>query len=104
MPTMTAAQKTDRRGHRRLGDLNTVATCIAAAMIALAAPAHADDSGRAFLADFDKAGATVCALTGNGMTDAQGCPTRAPGRHGYPHAPGTYDGYLITPHGYLGKP
>jgi hypothetical protein len=54
---MTAAQKTERRG--------TIAICIAAATIALAAPAHADDSGQAFLADLDKAGTTVCASTGN---------------------------------------
>jgi hypothetical protein len=98
---MTAAQKTERRGNRRM-ILNTIATCIAAATIALAAPAHADDSGHAFLADFDKA-ATVCALRGNGMTDAQHCPTQASGRHGFPQAPGTYDGYLL-PHGYGGKP
>ena len=90
---MTAAQKTERRGNRRLGDdiqnfAATIATCIAAAMIALAAPAHADD------------GKTVCALMGNGMTHAQeNCP-QAPGRH--PQAPGTYDGYLL-PQGYGGK-
>jgi Protein of unknown function (DUF732) len=72
---------------------NTVATCavelmrlrlvlpIVAATIALAAPAHADDSDQAFLADLDKAGIhysdpdqavaagkTVCSLTDNGMT------------------------------------
>jgi hypothetical protein len=60
---MTAAQKTERRG--------TIAICIAAATIALAAPAHADDSGQAFLADLYKAGTTVCASMGNGMTHAQ---------------------------------
>ena len=95
---MTAAQKTERRG--------TIASCIAAATIALAAPAHADDSGQAFLADLDKAGTTVCASTGNGiMTDAQDCPTQAPGRHGYPQAPWSpwTFGYLLR-HGYLGKP
>lgn len=90
---MTAAQKTERRG--------TIAISIAAATIALAASAHADDSGQAFLADLDKAGTTVCALTGNGITHAQeNCP-QAPERH--PQAPGTYDGYLL-PHGYTGKP
>jgi hypothetical protein len=90
---MTAAQKTERRG--------TIAICIAAATIALAAPAHADDSGQAFLADLYKAGTTVCASMGNGMTHAQeNCP-QAPGRH--PQAPGTYDGHLL-PQGYGGKP
>jgi hypothetical protein len=90
---MTAAQKTERRGNRRLRDdiqnfAATIATCIAAAMIALAAPARADD------------GKTVCALMGNGMTHAQeNCP-QAPGTH--PQAPGTYDGYLL-PQGYGGK-
>jgi Protein of unknown function (DUF732) len=72
---------------------NTVATCavelmrlrlvlpIVAATIALAAPAHADDSDQAFLADLDKAGIQysdpdqavaagkmVCSLADNGMT------------------------------------
>jgi hypothetical protein len=83
---MTAAQKTERRG--------TIAICIAAATIALAAPAHADDSGQAFLADPYKAGATVCASMGNGMARAQ---------ENCPQAPGTYDGYLL-PQGYGGKP
>jgi hypothetical protein len=93
---MTATKKTERRG--------TIATCIAAATIALAAPAHADDSGQAFLANPDKA-ATVCALTGNGInTAAQNCPTQAPGRHGDPQAPGTYHGYVIPHMGYHGKP
>jgi hypothetical protein len=55
---------------------------IVAATIALAAPAHADDSDQAFLADLDAAGIhysdpdqavtagkTVCSLKDNGMTD-----------------------------------
>jgi hypothetical protein len=82
----------------------TIATCIAAATIALAAPAYADDSGQVSLADFgttgthysDAAGKTVCA-------DARDCSTQAPGMHGYPQASATYNGYAI-PHGYLGKP
>lgn len=89
---MTAAQKTERRGNRRLGDdirnfAATIATCVAAAMIALAAPAHAD------------VGKTVCAL-GNGMTHAQeNCP-QAAGRH--LQALATYGGYLL-PQGFGGK-
>ena len=56
--------------------------------------------GQAFLADLYKAGTTVCASMGNGMTHAQeNCP-QAPGRR--QQAPGTY-GYLL-PHGYGGKP
>jgi hypothetical protein len=70
--------------------LKTITTCIAAATIALAAPAHADD------------GKTVCALMGSGITHAQqNCP-QAPGGHRYTQAPGTY-GYTL-PHGYGGKP
>ena len=55
---------------------------IVAATIALAAPAHADDSDQAFLADLDNAGIhysdpdqavtagkTVCSLKDNGMSD-----------------------------------
>jgi hypothetical protein len=79
--TMTAAQKTERRG--------TIAICIAAAAIALAAPAHADNSN------------TVCPSMGNGITHAQeNCP-QAPGTH--QQATGTYDGHLL-PEGYGGKP
>lgn len=105
---------------------NTVATCIVAATIALAAPARAD-SGQAFLADLDKAGIhysdpdqavaageSVCALMDNGMTDddvvtylTEHYPGFAPQENAAefttiatndycPQAPG--------PHGYLGKP
>ena len=85
---MTAAQKTERRG--------TIAICIAVAAIALAAPAHADNSN------------TVCPSMGNGITHAQeNCP-EAPGTHQqapgtHQQAPGTYDGHLL-PEGYGGKP
>jgi hypothetical protein len=69
--------------------LKTIVTSIAAATIALAAPAYADN------------GKTVCASMGNGVTHAQENCAQAPGRH--PQAPGTYDGYLL-PQGYGGKP
>jgi hypothetical protein len=65
--------------------IKTIVTSIAAAAIALAAPAHADNSK------------TVCTLTGNGGTH---CP-QAPGR--YLQAPGSYNGYML-PNGYGGKP
>jgi hypothetical protein len=68
--------------------INTIVTSIAAATIALAAPAHADD------------GKTVCPLVGNGVTHAQENCLQAP-RH--QQAPGTYDGHLL-PQGYGGKP
>jgi hypothetical protein len=69
--------------------IKTIVTCIAAATIALAAPAYADD------------GKTVCASMGNGITHAQeNCP-QVPGRH--QQAPGTYNGYVL-PHGYGGRP
>jgi hypothetical protein len=69
--------------------IKTITTCIAAATIALAAPAHADH------------GKTVCASMGNGITHAQqNCP-QAPG--GHQKALGTYDGYVL-PQGYGGKP
>ena len=68
--------------------LKTIVTSIAAATIALAAPAYAD------------AGKTVCPSMGNGITSAQeNCP-QAPSHH---QAPGTYNGYLL-PQGYGGKP
>jgi hypothetical protein len=66
----------------------TIVTCIAAATIALAAPAHADD------------GKTACPSTGNGTTYAHGMCPQAP-RH--QQAPGMYDGRLL-PHAYGGKP
>jgi hypothetical protein len=69
--------------------LKTIVTSIAAATIALAAPALADSAK------------TVCASTGNGMTHAQDHCPQAPGKH--PQAPGTYNGYLL-PNGYGGKP
>jgi hypothetical protein len=67
--------------------IKTIVTSIAAATIALAAPAHADNSK------------TVCPSMGNGITHAQeNCP-QAP-RHD--EAPGTYNGYVL-PNGYGGK-
>jgi hypothetical protein len=63
--------------------IKTIVTSIAAATIALAAPAHADN------------GKTVCPSMGNGNTHAQeNC------RHH--DAPGTYNGYVL-PNGYGGK-
>jgi hypothetical protein len=67
--------------------LKTIVTSIAAATIALAAPAYADD------------GKTVCASMGNGVTHAQENCLQAPGHQ---QAPGTYDGHLL-PQGYGGK-
>jgi hypothetical protein len=68
--------------------LKTIVTSMAAATIALAAPAYADN------------GNTVCPSMGNGITHAQeNCP-QAPSRQ---QAPGTYNGYLL-PQGYGGKP
>jgi hypothetical protein len=63
----------------------TIVTCIGAAMIALAAPAHADN------------GATVCTSVVNGITYAQQHCPQANGTH--PQAPGTYHGYVL-PRGY----
>ena len=63
--------------------IKTIVTSIAAATIALAAPAHAGN------------GKTVCPSMGNGITHAQeNC------RHH--DAPGTYNGYVL-PNGYGGK-
>jgi hypothetical protein len=69
-------------------NINTLVTCIAAATIALAAPAHADDDN------------TTCTSIGNGITHAQ---QRCPHSPGHQQAPGTYDGHLL-PQGYGGKP
>jgi hypothetical protein len=69
--------------------IKTIVTSIAAATIALAAPAHADN------------GKTVCAAMGNGMTHAQANCPQSPGRQ--LQAPGSYNGYLL-PNGYGGKP
>jgi hypothetical protein len=67
--------------------LKTIVPSIAAATIALAAPAYADN------------GNTVCPSMGNGITHAQeNCP-QAPRHH---QAPGTYNGYVL-PNGYGGK-
>ena len=67
--------------------LKTIVPSIAAATIALATPAYADNSK------------TVCPSMGNGITHAQeNCP-QAPGHH---QAPGTYNGYVL-PNGYGGK-
>jgi hypothetical protein len=66
-------------------NIKTIATCIAAATITLAAPAHADD------------GKTACSSMGNGITHAQeNCP-QTPG--GHQQAPRTYHGYVL-PRGY----
>jgi hypothetical protein len=69
--------------------IKTIVTSIAAATIALAAPAHADN------------GKTVCASVGSGITHAQANCAQAPGRH--LQAPGSYKGYLL-PNGFGGKP
>ena len=69
--------------------LKTIVTSIAAATIALAAPAYADNSK------------TVCPSMGNGVTHAQANCPQVPGRH--QQAPGTYDGHVL-PHGYGGRP
>jgi hypothetical protein len=65
----------------------TIVTSIAAATIALAAPAQADN------------GKTVCTLMGNGITHAQESCLQAP-RH--QQGPETYNGYVL-PNGYGGK-
>ncbi|MGB8211645.1 MAG: hypothetical protein WCF69_29465 [Mycobacterium sp.] len=68
--------------------LKTIVPSIAAATIALAAPAYADN------------GNSVCPSMGNGITHArENCP-QAPRHH---QAPGTYNGYVL-PHSYGGKP
>ena len=67
----------------------TIVTCIAAAMIALAAPAHADN------------GETMCPSMGNGITHAHAKCPQTPGMRA--QAPRTYDGHLL-PQGYGGKP
>ncbi|MFZ0716782.1 hypothetical protein [Mycobacterium sp.] len=67
----------------------TIVTCIAAATIALAAPAHADN------------GKTVCPSMGNGISHAQEHCPQTPGMRA--PAPRTYDGHLL-PQGYSGKP
>jgi hypothetical protein len=64
--------------------LKTIVTSIAAATIALAAPAHADN------------GKTVCTSMG---THAQENCLQAPRHH---QAPGTYNGYVL-PNGFGGK-
>jgi hypothetical protein len=69
--------------------LKTIVPCIAAATIALAAPAYADNAK------------TVCASMGNGMTHAQANCPQVPARH--QQAPGTYNGHVL-PHGYGGRP
>jgi hypothetical protein len=64
----------------------TIVTCIAAATIVLAAPAHADG------------GKTACPSVGNGISNGI--------THALEHclqAPRTYDGHLL-PQGYSGKP
>ena len=67
--------------------IKTIVTSIAAATIALAAPAQADNSK------------TVWPSMSNGSTHAQeNCP-QAPRHH---EAPGTYNGYVL-PNGYGGK-
>jgi hypothetical protein len=68
--------------------IKTIVTSIAAVTIALAAPAHADNS------------TTMCASTGNGITHAQENCQQAPRHH---QAPGTYNGYVL-PNGFGGKP
>jgi hypothetical protein len=63
--------------------LKTIVTSIAAASIALAAPAYADNGG------------TVCAATGNGTAYARAiCP----------HAPGSHTQAHMLPHGNYAKP
>jgi hypothetical protein len=65
-------------------NMKTLVTCIGAAMIALAAPAHADDN-------------KMCTLAGTGLTHAQAPCPQAPGTH--PQAPRSYHGYVL-PRGY----
>ena len=69
--------------------LKTIVTSIAAATIALAAPAYADNSK------------TVCPSMGNGITHAQANCPQAAGTH--TQAPESYNGYLL-PTGFGGKP
>jgi hypothetical protein len=64
----------------------TIVTSIAAASIALAAPAYADN------------GKTVCASIGNSTTHARAICPQAPGSHLQAHV--TY----LLPRGYSGKP
>jgi hypothetical protein len=66
--------------------LKTIVTSIAAASIALAAPAYADN------------GNTVCTAMGNGTTHARAICPQAPASHTQAHA--TY----LLPRGYSGKP
>jgi hypothetical protein len=66
--------------------LKTIVTSIAAASIAFAAPAYADN------------GKTACTSMGNGTTHAQAICPQGPGSHTQPHA--TY----LLPRGYSGKP
>ena len=66
--------------------LKTIVTSIAAASIALAAPAYADN------------GKTLCASMGNGTTHARAICPQALGSHTQAHA--TY----LLPRGYSGKP
>jgi hypothetical protein len=66
--------------------LKTTVTSIAAASIALAAPAYADT------------GKTPCASMGNGTTHALAICPQAPGSHTQAHP--TY----LLPRGYSGKP
>jgi hypothetical protein len=65
--------------------LKTIVTSIAAASIALAAPAYADN------------GKTLCASTGNGTTHAQAICPQAPGSHTQAHG-------MQLPRPYSGKP
>jgi hypothetical protein len=66
--------------------LTTIVTGIAAASIALATPAYADN------------GKTVCAPMGNGTTHARAICPQAAGSHTQAHA--TH----LLPRGYSGKP
>ena len=66
--------------------LKTIVTSIAAASIALAAPAYADN------------GKTVCISMGNGTTHVRAICPQAPGSHTQAHE--TYS----LPRGYSGKP
>ena len=66
--------------------LKTIVTSIAAASIALAAPAYADN------------GRTVCAPLGDSTIHARAICPQDPGSHTHAHA--TY----LLPRGYSGKP
>ena len=66
--------------------LKTIVTSTAAATIALAAPAYADNSK------------TVCAALGNGTTYARTICPQAPGSHTQAHA------MCLLPRGNFGKP